>query len=111
MLSIILEEVQEGTNGTKRLHGPRCKANTKAGKPCRALAGADGLCTAHSGRTDMRELGRKGGKGRSGIKPERVYEGLRAYYGARSRRPRSGLLSSWRWKDRTRTRESPPLVS
>jgi hypothetical protein len=42
-----------------------------------ALAGSDGLCAAHSGRTDMRELGSRGGKARrAGVveqlpKPER----------------------------------------
>jgi hypothetical protein len=46
------------------VNGPRCSGTTKAGKPCRALAGADGLCTAHSGKTDMRELGHRGGKAR-----------------------------------------------
>jgi hypothetical protein len=48
------------------VNGPRCRAVTKAGKPCQALAGAEGLCTAHAGKTDMRELGRRGGKGRRG---------------------------------------------
>lgn len=51
-------------SGEKRLNGPRCSATTKAGEPCRALAGADGLCTAHSGKLDMRELGHRGGKAR-----------------------------------------------
>jgi hypothetical protein len=37
---------------------------TKRGTKCEALAGADGLCSAHSGRTDMRAIGSKGGKGR-----------------------------------------------
>jgi hypothetical protein len=50
----------------KAVNGPRCKAVTKAGKPCQALAGAEGLCTAHAGKTDMRELGRRGGKARRG---------------------------------------------
>jgi hypothetical protein len=52
------------TSGVKRLKGPRCSGTTKAGKRCRALAGADGLCTAHSGRTDMRALGSRGGRSR-----------------------------------------------
>jgi hypothetical protein len=47
-----------------KLNGPRCSATTKAGTPCQALAGADGLCTAHSGRIDMREPGHRGGKSR-----------------------------------------------
>jgi len=35
--------MQEGASGTK----PR-------GEPCRAAAGADGLCTAHNGKTNLR---------------------------------------------------------
>jgi hypothetical protein len=61
------------------VNGPRCSATTKAGKPCQALAGSDGLCAAHSGRQDMRALGRKGGKRAHGIKAERVHESLRSY--------------------------------
>jgi hypothetical protein len=41
-----------------------CSATTKAGNRCRAMAGSGGLCAAHSGRVDMRELGRRGGKAR-----------------------------------------------
>ena len=52
------------SGGEKRLNGPRCSATTKAGKPCQALAGSGGLCTAHAGKTDMRELGHRGGKAR-----------------------------------------------
>jgi hypothetical protein len=52
----------------KRQQAPaerRCKATTKRGEPCRAsVVGADGYCSAHSGRQDMRELGRRGGKSR-----------------------------------------------
>jgi hypothetical protein len=64
-------------SGEKRLNGARCSATTKAGKPCRALAGADGKCTAHSGKMDMRELGRKSGEARRRPNPERVPESLR----------------------------------
>jgi hypothetical protein len=43
----------------------RCKATNKRGDPCAAtVVGADGLCSAHSGRQDMRELGHRGGKAR-----------------------------------------------
>jgi hypothetical protein len=41
-----------------------CRATTKAGAPCRKLAVADGLCLFHSGRLDLAELGRRGGKAR-----------------------------------------------
>jgi hypothetical protein len=58
----------------------RCKAQTKRGDPCRAtVVGEDGYCSAHSGRQDMRELGRKGGKANGRPNPERVHEGLRVY--------------------------------
>jgi Stress-induced bacterial acidophilic repeat motif len=63
----------------KRLNGPRCTAKNRRGEPCQALAGTDGLCTAHRDPERMRELGRKGGKAGGEIKPERVPEGLRAY--------------------------------
>jgi hypothetical protein len=65
------------------VNGPRCSATTKAGKPCRALAGADGLCTAHSGKVDMRELGHRGGRSRrKGVAeelPERERRSLREF--------------------------------
>jgi signal recognition particle GTPase len=68
---------------TKRQQPPverRCKAQTKRGDPCRAtVVGADGYCSAHSGRQDMRELGRKGGRGRSRPNAARVHESLRTY--------------------------------
>jgi hypothetical protein len=70
--------MQERASGKKRLQGPRCSATTKAGKPCQALAGADGLCTAHSGRTDMRELGHRGGKARRKGVAEQLPEAERA---------------------------------
>jgi hypothetical protein len=42
-----------------------CTGKNKRGEPCRAtVVGPDGLCSAHSGRQDMRELGRAGGKTR-----------------------------------------------
>jgi hypothetical protein len=40
----------------------RCQANNRAGRPCRSpVVGDDGLCVVHSGRLDMREIGRAGG--------------------------------------------------
>jgi hypothetical protein len=52
----------------KRQQAPpdrRCKATTKRGTPCAAtVVGPDGLCSAHSGRQDMRALGHRGGKAR-----------------------------------------------
>jgi Phage integrase family len=41
-----------------------CKATTKLGRPCRKNALEDGLCLFHSGKLDLAELGRKGGKAR-----------------------------------------------
>jgi hypothetical protein len=41
-----------------------CKALTRAGQPCRAIAGPGGVCTAHRDPARMRELGRRGGKRR-----------------------------------------------
>jgi hypothetical protein len=53
------------TKRTKASVERRCQAKTKRGEPCRAtVVGPDGLCSAHSGRQNMRELGRKGGKAR-----------------------------------------------
>jgi hypothetical protein len=40
----------------------RCQAKNRAGAPCRSpVVGDDGLCAVHSGRLDMREIGRAGG--------------------------------------------------
>jgi general stress protein YciG len=69
---------QDGS-AAKRVGGARCSATTRAGKPCGAPAGSDGLCSAHRDPERMRELGRKGGKGRKVIDPARVNEGLRSY--------------------------------
>src|SRR5512133_559058 len=70
---------------SSKLNGPRCSATTKAGKPCQALAGADGLCTAHSGKVDMCELGHRGGRSRrKGVTeelPERERQSLREFLG------------------------------
>jgi hypothetical protein len=41
---------------------PICKATTKAGRPCRKLAVEDGFCAFHSGKLDLSEQGRRGGK-------------------------------------------------
>jgi hypothetical protein len=41
---------------------PICKATTKAGRPCRKLAVEDGFCLFHSGKLDLAEQGRRGGK-------------------------------------------------
>jgi hypothetical protein len=49
------------------------------GERCGSLAGSDGLCSAHRDPERMRELGRKGGRGRSKPNPERVHESLRSY--------------------------------
>jgi hypothetical protein len=62
---------------------PALQRNDEGGKPCRALAGADGLCTAHSGKVDMRELGHRGGRSRrKGVAeelPERERRSLREF--------------------------------
>jgi hypothetical protein len=75
--STIVEEVQ---NEKRQQASPerRCKATTKRGTPCAAtVVGPDGLCSAHSGRQDMKALGRLGGRGRRGAKPEQVPASLR----------------------------------
>lgn len=41
--------------------GSRCKAQTKAGKPCRAAATGGGLCFFHANPNKAAELGRIGG--------------------------------------------------
>ena len=53
-----------------------CKATTKAGNPCRKLAVEDGLCTFHSGKLDLAELGRRGGRARGVGKKERAGDAL-----------------------------------
>jgi hypothetical protein len=56
-----------------------CKATTKAGKPCRKQAVDDGLCTFHSGKLDLAELGRRGGRARgAGKKEEQASDRLEA---------------------------------
>jgi hypothetical protein len=39
-----------------------CKATTKAGRPCRKPAVERGFCLFHSGKLDLAEQGRRGGK-------------------------------------------------
>jgi hypothetical protein len=41
---------------------PTCKATTKAGRPCRKQAVECGFCLFHSGKLDLAEQGRRGGK-------------------------------------------------
>lgn len=61
-------------------HERRCRATNRRGERCAAkVVNAEGLCAAHSGRTDMRELGRKSGEARRRPDPGRVPEGLRDY--------------------------------
>ena len=43
-------------------NGTRCKAQTKAGKPCRAAATKSGLCLFHANPKKASELGRIGGR-------------------------------------------------
>jgi hypothetical protein len=47
--------------GTERAKS-RCKAQTKAGKPCRAAATPGGLCFFHANPNKAAELGRIGGR-------------------------------------------------
>jgi hypothetical protein len=42
----------------------RCRGTTKSGAPCQSFAVEDGFCVAHSGKVDMREIGRRGGQAR-----------------------------------------------
>ncbi len=50
---------------SKRPTAARCSAIKRNGGPCQAIAGSDGLCSIHGGRQDPRELGQKGGRGRT----------------------------------------------
>ena len=52
-----------------------CRATTKTGAPCRKQAIDDGWCLFHSGKLDLAELGRRGGKAR-GRKKERAGDKL-----------------------------------
>jgi hypothetical protein len=45
-----------------KTRGNRCKARTKAGKPCRAAATEGGLCFFHTNPDKASELGRIGGR-------------------------------------------------
>jgi hypothetical protein len=49
-----------------------CMATTKAGRPCRKRAVADGLCLFHSGKLDLAAIGRRGGQARGRKKPEQA---------------------------------------
>jgi hypothetical protein len=44
-----------------------CKEKTKAGKPCRALAGPGGLCSLHAKPGRAADIGRQGGKARKRV--------------------------------------------
>jgi hypothetical protein len=45
----------------KQLSAAKCTALNRRGERCGAIAGPDGLCSIHSGRTDPAHLGRLGG--------------------------------------------------
>lgn len=47
-----------------------CKAQTKAGKPCKAAPLENGLCLFHSGRLNPSEIGRKGGRRNRHAQPD-----------------------------------------
>jgi len=55
--------------GTKQGEN-RCKARTKAGKPCRAATTEGGLCFFHANPNKASELGRIGGRGNRHEHPE-----------------------------------------
>ena len=42
----------------------KCKATTKSGQPCKAMARKDGLCAFHSDPNRAASLGRKSGQSR-----------------------------------------------
>jgi hypothetical protein len=51
----------------------RCRARNRAGAPCRSpVVGDDGLCAVHSGRVNMREVGRLGGLASAEVRLERA---------------------------------------
>jgi len=45
----------------------KCRAKTKAGKRCRALAGPEGLCSLHAKPGRAADIGRQGGKARKKV--------------------------------------------
>jgi hypothetical protein len=46
--------------------GSRCRGTNRKGEPCRRLASSNGqFCVVHSGKVDMREIGKLGGRGRT----------------------------------------------
>ena len=47
---------------TPKNSNPRCKGQTKSGKPCQAAATAGGLCFFHTNPNKAAELGRIGGR-------------------------------------------------
>jgi hypothetical protein len=66
---------------SKRPQAPRCSATNRAGQRCGSVAGPDGLCSIHGGRTDPVELGRRGGlasvRSRLGLGPDVADDDLR----------------------------------
>jgi len=50
--------MKKGKKMDAKQNGSRCKARTKAGKPCRAAATAGGLCFFHANPEKASELGR-----------------------------------------------------
>jgi len=46
-----------------------CKGKKKSGEPCRAVAGANGLCNLHGNPARAAELGRKSGRSRRYVLP------------------------------------------
>jgi hypothetical protein len=62
-------DTDEGTSlklkaekGPKQRRQERCKARTKAGRPCQAPATEGGLCFCHAHPEKLAELGRQGGR-------------------------------------------------
>src|SRR4029450_1558317 len=71
-----LSELRFTRSDKPRRTNPRamCTATTKAGRPCRKRAVDDGLCLFHSGKLDLAELGRRGGKARGRRKEQGAAE-------------------------------------
>jgi len=55
------------------VNGTRCKAKTKLGQACKAIASADGFCSMHSQAGRAAELGRRSGEARKTSESEPLF--------------------------------------
>jgi hypothetical protein len=67
------------THGNERDRTPLQRGDETRPVPVTRGLNAEGLCSMHSGTTDLRELGKRSGEARRKPNPDRVHEGLRSY--------------------------------